>query len=562
MVQVADDGGAPTFRGRSPRALGFGTSGLRGLVEDISDLEAYINTRGFLDYLLAHRLCTTGCTVALGGDLRPSTARILEAVARAVVDAGMQPSYQGRLPTPALTAWAISAGMASIMVTGSHIPFDRNGIKFNRPDGEILKHDEAPILAAVAAVRAHEYGRQAGASAFADDGSLRRPNAPAMPAADEASRYYRARFLSAFPRDALTGLRLGFFAHSAVGREQIPELLTALGAEVHSFGRSEVFVPIDTEALSAEALADLQRQADGLVARVGALDAVISTDGDSDRPLLLACNTAGGLEFISGDLLGLAVAEYLEADAIAVPVSASDAIERYFQETPVALCRTRIGSPWVIAAMQQQAGARRVGWEANGGFLTGSTLTTAHGELPALPTRDAVLPLVCALHAAKRAGTDIAAWFARFPARFSRAGLLDAVDAASSRAVLEQLGPLSNIRRLRYRDDDLLAEDFEGETVALDASARAGALERAALIAEYLALPLNIEGELVEADALDGLRLYFSSGEIIHLRPSGNAPQLRIYAVADSAARAESLVNSALAEPGGVLRGLLQRFAI
>ena len=38
-------------------------------------------------------------------------------------------------------------GLASIMVTGSHIPDDRNGIKFNRPAGEILKEDEAGIKA-------------------------------------------------------------------------------------------------------------------------------------------------------------------------------------------------------------------------------------------------------------------------------------------------------------------------------------------------------------------------------------------------------------------------------
>ena len=32
------------------------------------------------------------------------------------------------------------------MVTGSHIPFDRNGIKFYRADGEIDKADEQAIL--------------------------------------------------------------------------------------------------------------------------------------------------------------------------------------------------------------------------------------------------------------------------------------------------------------------------------------------------------------------------------------------------------------------------------
>jgi len=38
---------SPSFRGRQPEELAFGTSGLRGLVTDITDLEAYINTRGF-----------------------------------------------------------------------------------------------------------------------------------------------------------------------------------------------------------------------------------------------------------------------------------------------------------------------------------------------------------------------------------------------------------------------------------------------------------------------------------------------------------------------------------
>ena len=39
----------------------------------------------------------------------------------------------------------IQNNIPSIMVTGSHIPDDRNGIKFNHPKGEILKADELGI---------------------------------------------------------------------------------------------------------------------------------------------------------------------------------------------------------------------------------------------------------------------------------------------------------------------------------------------------------------------------------------------------------------------------------
>ena len=41
-----------SFLDHTPTALAFGTSGLRGLVKDITDLEAYINVSGALQYLL------------------------------------------------------------------------------------------------------------------------------------------------------------------------------------------------------------------------------------------------------------------------------------------------------------------------------------------------------------------------------------------------------------------------------------------------------------------------------------------------------------------------------
>jgi phosphomannomutase len=51
----------------------------------------------------------------------------------------------------------------------------------------------------------------------------------------------------------------------------------------------------------------------------------------------------------------------------------------------------------------------------------------------------------------------------------------------------------------------------------------------------------------------DGVRFSFNNGDIAHLRPSGNADELRIYAVADSQARADQIAVSAVAEPDGLL---------
>ena len=125
----------------------FGTSGARGLAAAMTDQVCYAYTAAFLQHLAAQAEIRHGSRVALAGDLRPSTPRILAACAAAIEDGGYAPVNCGAIPTPAVANWAMREGIASLMVTGSHIPDDRNGIKFYRPAGEILKADEAAIRA-------------------------------------------------------------------------------------------------------------------------------------------------------------------------------------------------------------------------------------------------------------------------------------------------------------------------------------------------------------------------------------------------------------------------------
>mgnify|MGYP000688787544 CR=1 FL=1 len=54
-------------------------------------------------------------------------------------------------------------------------------------------------------------------------------------------------------------------------------------------------------------------------------------------------------------------------------------------------------------------------------------------------------------------------------------------------------------------------------------------------------------GEVVDLDTTDGLRITLRNDEIVHLRPSGNAPELRCYTEADSADRAARLNAECLA---------------
>jgi phosphomannomutase len=555
----------------TPTPLAFGTSGLRGLVTDITDLEAYINVKAALRYFSNIGDIRAGGGVIVAGDLRPSTDRIMRACAQAIIDSGCQLENAGKIPTPALIAYAVSTQRAGVMVTGSHIPFDRNGIKVNKSVGEVLKSDEAGIIREVDRVRREEYGRSATESAFDAAGMLKQaPDLP--PLARVAEEAYVHRFTRSFLCGGLKGMRILVHQHSAVGRDILPCILSELGAEVITAGRSETFVPIDTENITDE---QLNRLEDLLIAAEAGgqpLHAIVSTDGDSDRPLVTAVLSdaerqpgARRVRFLPGDLLGIVVAEYLRADAVAVPISANDAVDRRMKERGASLMKTKIGSPYVVSALDElrrsEKFARIVGWEANGGFLTASDIQLSAGMLPALPTRDSTLPILATLFAAAEQGIGLSTLWDRLPARFGRAGLLDNVSIAVSQAILARL----------ISSDNVIEVEFDGPSRVLDYSETDGMAvplaepvskkwqESKAILGSFFDYGLGCD-EIVRLNVLDGVRIYFRNRDIVHIRPSGNAPQLRIYAVSDSQTRADEIVSLAIREPDGVLRQLERAF--
>ncbi len=532
----------------TPVELSFGTSGLRGLVRDITSLEAFIGTRGFLEHMQATGAAARGGAVYVAGDLRPSTDSILQAVLFSIRDAGMVPAYLGKIPSPALMLHAVRRRAPSVMVTGSHIPFDRNGIKFNTPVGEVLKTDEAPILEAMRRIRAREYGRPAAESPFDAAGMLKENMREPLPAPLALAREeYVQRFAAAFPPGVLSGKRILAWQHSAVGRDILVEVLSALGAEVMPVGRSDTFVAIDTEAVSAETIALIQ----ALVDENGGerVDAVVSTDGDSDRPLLLGVD-GGRVRFFPGDLLGLVTAGFLGARHAAVPISVNDAIDAEAPRIGLTVVKTRIGSPHVIAAM------REVGWEANGGFLTAAPLTVPGGKvIDPLPTRDAVLPILSVLSATLGRGEPVSAVFDRLPPRFGKAALLREFPRETALRITARLSPKAGgIVEAVFEGEGITVTHPDGGTEAL----RIGS----PLHKELLSIRETAGAYFTAADGfskiarinwLDGVRLIFDGGEVAHVRPSGNAPELRLYALASHAARAEEIAAMAAAD-GGILR--------
>jgi phosphomannomutase len=388
-----------------------------------------------------------------------------------------------------LVAYGISERMPTLMVTGSHIPDDRNGIKFNLTTGEILKDDEAAIRAQIVALPK---------DTFTPDGRLAAP--PALPPEERAAfEAYLARYLSFFPVDWLRGLRVGLYEHSSVARDALYAVLTGLGAEVTRLGRAEAFIPVDTEAIRPEDIALAEQWAAD-----GRFDALVSADGDGDRPLVA---DAQG-RWLRGDIAGILCARELGAAGVVTPVSSNTAVERsgWFAE----VLRTRIGSPYVIAGMQVLSArglAPVVGYEANGGFLIETDIARDERRLPALPTRDAIIVAAAILGAARQRGVPVAALSAELPPRFTYSDRIREFPTALSK--------------------ERLAAFATGDPAA----------DRDAVAAVFS----PDFGPVSAVDHTDGVRVSFASGEIAHLRPSGNAPELRAYTEAASAERAREM---------------------
>ncbi len=466
----------------------FGTSGARGLAVDMTDRVCYAYTLAFVRCLQAAGDIKAGDQVAIAGDYRPSSPRIMAAAAMAIRDVGCEPFNGGFIPSPAIALYGIQHGSASLMVTGSHIPDDRNGIKFNKPSGEILKQDEQAISASTVEIPAGLF----------DAAGSARVTVP-LPEVDEcAYRAYVQRYLDFFPVDCLNGLRVGIYQHSSVARDAFVDIFAGLGAEVVALGYSDIFIPVDTEAVRPE---DVQ------LAKTWAqdqhFDCIISADGDGDRPLV--SDEQGN--WLRGDVAGILCARYLGANAVATPVSSNSALQKsgWFAR----IDRTRIGSPFVIAAMEQALGDgmdKVVGYEANGGFLIASDVVLDRKTLAALPTRDATIVPLAILMLAKQQRVAVSELLKQLPPRFT-----------SSDRLKEFPTELSQVRIASFDSGD-----FEQDKQAIEA-----------VFGQF--------GQVKSLDRTDGLRITFDSEEVVHLRPSGNAPELRCYNEADTEARAAEL---------------------
>lgn len=259
------------------------------------------------------------------------------------------------------------------------------------------------------------------------------------------------------------------------------------------------FIPVDTEAIRTEDR-ELARK---WSAEYG-FDAIVSTDGDGDRPLISDENG----QWLRGDVAGILCAKYMQADAVVVPVSSNTALEKsgFFP----AVYRTRIGSPYVIEGMQQAEAdgyQRVVGFEANGGFLTQSELDLKDRTLLPLPSRDPLIVIISLLAQTKQQQIPLSSLLSTLLQRYTFSDRLTSFPVTTSHKILDYFSTQDE-QTNRAQIEESFGPHF---------------------------------GQVDSVNRTDGLRIIFDTQEIVHLRPSGNAPEFRCYTEADSPERAQEM---------------------
>ena len=443
--------------------VSFGTSGVRGLAKNMTFSVCYAYVTAFIQYLEEiDELNSKTKTICIAGDLRPSTKEIMLSVCCAIMDKKYKVINCGNIPTPALAHYSFQNNFPSIMITGSHVPSDRNGIKFYKSSGEILKKDEIKIsIQDVTIKEVHVINSLPEVS-------------------NDAEELYCKRYTSVFTNNCLKNQKIGIYQHSAVGRDILVKVLKDLGADIVVFGRSEEFIPVDTESIREEDI----NLAVNWCSEFN-LDAIVSTDGDSDRPLI--CDENGN--WLRGDIIGIMVSDYLNADSVSTPITSNTILEKINRFKHIS--RTKIGSPFVIESMMKSLGkySKIVGYEANGGYLTNSDFILNNQKLTSLPTRDALLPIIIINALAKKSNKSISHLINKLPTRFTFSDRLENYSFDKYKELF-----------IKYKKSENINNDFG-----------------------------NIFGKVNSIDITDGLRIFFDSGKILHIRPSGNAPELRVY---------------------------------
>ncbi len=430
----------------------FGTSGIRGPAATLFTPQFCFDIgRTFAIFLDQNN--QTG-DVAVGIDTRSSSPHIAQNLIYGLRYAGREVIHLGAIPVPAANYSVLSMGViAAIMVTGSHIDIESNGIKFFATKEEINKGQEEQISQIYQ--------------------SLREQIAPVpimgtIPQSNRGINNYIEMLLSLVDHP-LPKVKIILDPGNGGQTEVIKTVLRELSADFITINgqTQDQLLSRDTEADGAFGV--LQDKVVEEHADLG-----VGFDSDGDRCIFI--DKKGN--FIPGDYSGTLIAKWHAADSVVCPVNVSNVINYIDKE----VIRTRVGSPYVIAGMKKSGS--NFGFESNGGCI--------HEDV--MLSRDGGSTFVKMLNIVK----------------WSKLPLHELVSDL----------PKFYIRRSKF---DCPSEKFD---LILD----------------------KVRGFLTSQsiDTTDGVKLILDENTWILFRPSGNAPEFRVFVESNQETKANQYLTHAL----------------
>lgn len=322
----------------------FGTDGIRLHEEEF--------TRDFLARVLSGLISYHGSTnfrLLIGGDTRPSTARISNDLLSLCDERGITVDNLGIFPTPAINFCLGALGYDfAIDITASHNPATYNGLKiFELQDGKPVKltaKGRECLEAALARDVAHNNAsamRSYPQATAEDKADLTRNDGPSERHTPSGIAAYSAHLV----HPNLSGLRLLLDCANGAMSSVAPDIFKNTGADVTPVNVATTYTDQINAHCGSTDLRNLQA-----AVKQGDYDLAIAYDGDGDRCLLL--DNTGAL--VDGDKILALLADFLGQNTIVTTVMAGQGLFAWAEQHGKTLEITDVGDQNVFARMQEK----------------------------------------------------------------------------------------------------------------------------------------------------------------------------------------------------------------
>ncbi|KKQ95671.1 MAG: Phosphoglucomutase/phosphomannomutase, alpha/beta/alpha domain II, partial [Candidatus Woesebacteria bacterium GW2011_GWA1_39_11b] len=303
----------------------FGTSGIRGNAEELFTSQfCYDIALTFIEFLRGHGELGP---IAVGMDPRKSGPRIKEDLLSGLSGGSVPLFDEGITPIPSIN-WLLLATeiKAAIMITGSHIAPELNGVKFYAHNEEISASDMEEIESL------YEENKNKGGSSLE----------VVVKKETRAKDLYKKMLVEQINLK-LPKWKIAVDCANGAQTVVFPDLLGELGFEVVKINCSteKDFIARDTDTDDKAEIEELKKAVVSEKCDFG-----IAFDGDGDRSVFI--DETG--EFVTGEYSCTLIANHLPGSSVVTTVAASQVVDSIKKS----VYKTKVGSPYVIGEMKKR----------------------------------------------------------------------------------------------------------------------------------------------------------------------------------------------------------------